>query len=92
MQRGKTVVVAGLLAAMVALWGPSAAAMADGVPPPSYGEGAGAPAGVTRGLPDTGSGPADSGPSWPLTAAVGLAAVGLAGVGAWRVSARRRTH
>ena len=91
MKQKRVFAAAGLFAAMVAFAAPTAEVARAQVPPPSYGEGAGAPAGVTRGLPDTGSGPADSGPNWVIPGLAGASVVALAGFGVWRRNARRRS-
>lgn len=89
MKQKRALVAAGLFAAVVAFAVQTAVAQAQ-VPPASYGEGPGAPAGVSRGLPDTGSGPADSGPNWAVPGVAGASVVALVGLGAWRRRARRR--
>jgi hypothetical protein len=90
MNRGRTLLAAGLLVAVVSVWGSGATVAQAQVAPPSYGEGPGAPAGVTRGLPRTGDGSAEHGPHWVLIGLAGASLAGLAVFGARLLAGRRR--
>jgi tetrahydromethanopterin S-methyltransferase subunit C len=85
MKNKRSLVAAGLFAAVVAFAAQTAVAQAQ-VPPASYGEGAGVP---SRGLPDTGSGPADTTPNWMIPGVAGASVAALVGLGAWRRARRR---